>query len=410
MALQVKVKRIGGREPLELPIELEDGPGAVQELRRLVAEKSGVPEWAVRLFCAGRMLRGKASLSEQGVAADAQLLLAASAHYTEPQPNVTQGEPAASSSHADASAGSTSSSAAQAEASAGAQPVDISQLSVSELKRRLTALGVSYEGCTEKSELVALLLENEANPGASASSVPTAKRRPPPLRAVPKAQASASARSAASAQGRFAAPMGGMAWEGQQQGPPNPVVSLLQQLGPIMGSAVNQAFGGRHQGAEAPPAFQGMGVPMGVPGMGVPGVGVPGAGQGAPVGAPQPGQEAPWGPGPSPTPMGNLLFVGAHGATPGPAAPGPPAAAPDGAGGGAPPTGDAVAALLQQLTPQLMAHVGTAMNQAFAHPGHGQSQGPAPPQASAGGDAARAAQPAPPEAGAGSQDAASPEN
>merc|ERR1719443_1669980 len=116
MALQVKVKRIGGREPLELPIELEDGPGAVQELRRLVAEKSGVPEWAVRLFCAGRMLRGKASLSEQGVSADAQLLLAASAHYTEPQPNVTQGDPAASSSHADASAGSTSSSAAQAEA------------------------------------------------------------------------------------------------------------------------------------------------------------------------------------------------------------------------------------------------------------------------------------------------------
>jgi hypothetical protein len=116
--LTVKRTRSDLKFDLELPGDPDPG---ISDLHRLLADKSSIPEWALRVFYQGRYLRGPTSLKEQGVPQGAVLLLATSARFPEELPPATS---ASSSLQADASttAVPSSSSASSGTAEPKAMP------------------------------------------------------------------------------------------------------------------------------------------------------------------------------------------------------------------------------------------------------------------------------------------------
>eukprot|EP00747_Dinoflagellata_sp_TGD_P207055 gnl/TRDRNA2_/TRDRNA2_80670_c0_seq1.p1 gnl/TRDRNA2_/TRDRNA2_80670_c0~~gnl/TRDRNA2_/TRDRNA2_80670_c0_seq1.p1 ORF type:complete len:534 (+),score=96.52 gnl/TRDRNA2_/TRDRNA2_80670_c0_seq1:59-1660(+) len=315
--MKVSVKRIGLAGPAEPRLEIELGsdgsaPPGVSELKGLVAEKSGIPEWAQRLFWQGRLLRGPRTLEEQGVPASGGCLLLAVSAYLYPGAVPTAsststragaasvastaapslptsgGTAAASTAESSApipkrpppvpssasvaqpggeSAGSAGDTNEPAAAAAGSgwevTEAELSLLSPKELKQRLAALGESWEGCTEKIELVRLLWETCRRKHAagevgippwarsdwdpSAAEAPRTKAPPPQLPGSFRAAGPATT-WAAPGMGmpgipgsgvnfvNFGIPIAGMhAGPGAQNPSSNPASMIWQQLGPFMG-------------------------------------------------------------------------------------------------------------------------------------------------------------------------------
>lgn len=161
-----------------------DPPPGVLELNQLITERFGIPGWAQRIFYKGRMLRGSSSLEEQGVLlVDSILLLATSAHCQVAdhisvsgagavsseaggsEPSVVSPPPleGVTATETVVATGSREESHSSNNAPSTTSREVASAMTIAELKQRLSALGVSIEGCTEKAELVELLLESEAN-------------------------------------------------------------------------------------------------------------------------------------------------------------------------------------------------------------------------------------------------------
>eukprot|EP00927_Polykrikos_kofoidii_P023720 TRINITY_DN21756_c0_g1_i2.p1 TRINITY_DN21756_c0_g1~~TRINITY_DN21756_c0_g1_i2.p1 ORF type:complete len:447 (-),score=80.45 TRINITY_DN21756_c0_g1_i2:279-1619(-) len=316
----------------------------VADLQRQIAERTQIPEWAQRLFYKGKYIRVATPLVEQGIPLqDATLLLATSAHYCDPNrpvqgtpgaassslaasPNLT--DPATSSS-ASAPAGAESPStaptvsgdavtsvfaAADSAASVGAASVgatalggnvataptsaarstvteepSLADLSVSEMKQRLRDLGVSYEGCTEKADLLELLqIHNRPGEGAgttrsgtttsntstSAGSTatgggatvhgtlpPFGNATIPGLTAIPGMPA-----GFPFPPGVAAALSSATASAGPQIA--NPLARALQQFGPMLGTAMNPTLLPMHRPQPPPPAPQSQGAPGNDPGQG----------------------------------------------------------------------------------------------------------------------------------------------
>lgn len=338
----LSVKRLGASTaPYEVQLFLK--PPRLADLKEALLEQSGVPIWAQRVFLEGRCLRSTRTLEEQGVTADGSCTLhfAASAHYKAPvapaaEVHVPTPEAASSSSmHADTapdvSAGGQAATSAQAEsperdaAEPAAAEVDLSALSVADLKQQLKDRGVSYEGCTEKSDLVDLLRECIATGRY--------ERQEPPPRAAPSA--------GPGFQGPGAAPFAGFNGGGFAQGgipgagQPNPLAAFFSQLGPMMGTAMNQAFA---QAQQQPPVPGGAAMP-GVPPAGVPTAGAPFGFAGFPQQSQQQQPGGPW------APVPGMAWAPAPGSA------------------GPPPMPASVATLLQQLGPQIASQMGTPPNQ-----------------------------------------------
>lgn len=291
----LSVKRLGStREPYE--VELFLNPPRLADLKEALFEKSGIPIWAQRVFHKGKCLRSTKTLEEQGLVGNGNCILhlAASAYYKapavpEPEPPMPPPQLAAASSSSPPppSAAEGPPEPAEASPSEGAPAEtpaeeDVSKLSVAELKQRLKERGVSFEGCTEKSDLVDLLRE----------CIATGRwePQPPPQEAPPRAAnfpgpclgPSATPFSFAAAGGAGGAP-------GQ---PANPLAALFSQIGPMVGTAMNQAL------AQAQAQGQQQGQPGTAGGAAIP---MPPAGAAPPVFAafPQEHQMPPqWGAGP----------------------------------------------------------------------------------------------------------------
>lgn len=309
--MQLTVKRIGGHTPLRFELEL-GGAGAecerIAELKRLIAEKSGIPVWAQRLFHKGRYLRNDATLEELALPAEGPgLLLAASAHWQEP--------------------GSSS-------------------LNPSEAPPVAAGAGRETRPSPPASTPASGLAGGAAGDGAGASSGRSVPR--PASGAYPVPGARTAAEWLSSAMGPDAAGRGAA---GSQQ--PNQMASLLQQ---VLGSALSQPFAqppqappeaGASRPGQAAPAPQmrfvsvmPLGAMVGQPVVAPTGVAVPGAGQaaGVPAGVAVPGMGGAAGMGsavpvmvPTAAAMG-AAAVPAAGA-PAEAAPGPGSPAQGGASG-----------------------------------------------------------------------------
>jgi len=214
-------------------------------------------------------LRGPKSLEDQGVPSKgAQLLLAASARLQAFCPPPREAPSTGSSAHAatgsvPASSSATVPSAFQPSVEAPSNNDNSAQatnspgkLSVFELKQRLKDLGVSYEGCTEKSELVELLRKHQMEGCGGSASVPEGPDLPPAASQTAAGEARSEVPWASipgMSQANGMPPFDGMGFNvfsttpnmgsGQQV---NPMAMFLQQLGPIVGNAMgnvmNQAF------------------------------------------------------------------------------------------------------------------------------------------------------------------------
>eukprot|EP00401_Gymnodinium_catenatum_P052793 CAMPEP_0117558566 /NCGR_PEP_ID=MMETSP0784-20121206/52908_1 /TAXON_ID=39447 /ORGANISM="" /LENGTH=387 /DNA_ID=CAMNT_0005355911 /DNA_START=158 /DNA_END=1321 /DNA_ORIENTATION=- len=283
--MRITVRRTAGdvdARNLELDFEPVDRRSDVVELNRLIAERSGVPARAQRLFHKGRCLRGSSSFKEHGIPTEgAVILFAVSAHYKGPvrwgaSPSDTTTEdqrcPVAGQAPADRT---TSPEVSGNSSSAGTSP----NLSVAELKQRLKDLGVPYEGCTEKSELVELLHAHEAD-DVSGGTGPSGTASPPlpPMPTGPAPTRPAGSTSPADLPGLLAGLVpellgsGASAWDtmstapgastsfnaftvdgggGRQQ---DTVASFMQQFVPLLGSEAHHFVQGPSRTGAAPEA------------------------------------------------------------------------------------------------------------------------------------------------------------
>lgn len=315
----------------EFHLELNDEEIQLADLKREVERASGIPCWAQRLFVNGRLLHKQEPISKIGVTSGCTLLLATAAAYVASKLNKSSNliqntennsSSASAKSNSSAVAGNAtdstaSSSTSPANTSSAASPSgpeavaasgptnvndEISKMSIGELKRRLSALGVSIAGCTEKSELVKLLQEREAAvPGSALGS--GSNTRPSMPAGAPSDSGAGRANmrdttTRGASPGRPSGPnvqvvmngmpmgsMGGMtgipglggfgaSHDGMGQPPfsafvnigsgmpmdGNPqqaMANMLQHLGPAImaqvGSAMNQAMGGVHEQSPTPP-------------------------------------------------------------------------------------------------------------------------------------------------------------
>lgn len=153
-------------------------------------------------------------------------------------------QPSSSAPLASSSDGAASTSSANAVADSSGPCEDLSKLSVAELKQRLRDRGLSFEGCAEKTDLLDLL-RNAPPPRPEPKRPPPQPKRPPPT--LPMTSSSAAELSfgmpgMGPAPGFVSVGMGPFATGGMLAPGAANLGMFLQQLGPAMDNAMNQAL------------------------------------------------------------------------------------------------------------------------------------------------------------------------